>query len=75
MNSTSVPGECPECGEEVQYGEMEIDDNNLYRECECLGCGWTGREWYQLTYVETMTNGDEEDDDVYDDNNGHVFKW
>ena len=74
-NDSTNPGECPECGEVIQYNGMEIEDNNLYRECECLGCGWTGKEWYQLQYIETINENHEPENDVYDDDNEQVFKW
>ncbi len=73
MNDSSVPGECPECNEVLKYNEIEVDDNNLYRECECLGCGWSGKEWFQLTFVAVIGNDVNDNEDVYDlDEGSHL---
>jgi len=53
-------GKCPKCGSEnLDYGISEID-NQLFYPVECKDCGFTGREWYDLTFTGfTDENGDD----------------
>lgn len=46
------PGRCPKCGNyELEYGTMEYEADAVFWEVSC-GCGWYGREWHLLTFIE-----------------------
>ena len=44
-------GYCPCCGEGLNYGDSEFEDEGVYFECSCLVCGFKGQEWYDLKFV------------------------
>jgi hypothetical protein len=47
------------CGsEEITYGEMNIDGENLSYDFTCDKCGATGKEWYDVSYSETKMDDD-----------------
>jgi DNA-directed RNA polymerase subunit M/transcription elongation factor TFIIS len=52
-------GTCPKCqGENVSYdGASELQDNEIGYPIKCNDCGFIGKEWYRLTYVETQDLG------------------
>ena len=55
-HSFSSQGACPICkGENLSY-ETICDDGSThaYYEMECDDCGFKGREFYELVYVETI---------------------
>ena len=54
--------ECPKCGStDLDYGVMEIVDEQVYYPYECLTCGATGNKWFALKYVETTLDIKEND--------------
>jgi len=54
-------GTCPKCGEQnLQYGSMEPEDDQMYYPWTCLDCGAIGREWYSIEFIEHTTNEDED---------------
>ena len=54
-------GKCPKCGSEnLEYGSTVLDGESLGYKFECKDCNCQGTEWYNLEYVETIDN-DEND--------------
>ena len=52
-------GECGKCGsEDIDYGSSEIVDDSLSYEFHCNACGADGKEWYDITYSETVMDGE-----------------
>ena len=50
-------GICPKCGSEnLDYQDSEEKDEYLVYEFECEKCGATGKEWYTVSYLETVLN-------------------
>jgi len=48
-------GKCPICGNpDPDYGELEPDGEAIYYEISCKKCGFSGREYYNLEYTETI---------------------
>ena len=45
------PGVCPRCGGDLEYGTSEPVGNSLFYECSCPACGFSGKEWYLLTFT------------------------
>ncbi len=44
-------GICPACGESnLEYGEMVLDEDNLFFPYKCDNCGTKGEEWYHLDF-------------------------
>lgn len=60
--SKNCQGECPKCGSEnITFVDNNIDGTEqIGFEAECDDCGCTFTEWYDLNYVETIAD-DEED--------------
>jgi predicted RNA-binding Zn-ribbon protein involved in translation (DUF1610 family) len=48
-------GMCPVCGEALNYGSSEFEDDQLYYEVSC-SCGFEGKEWYSLTFGEITSD-------------------
>ncbi len=49
-------GVCPKCkSEELVYDSMEYLGDSIYYPVTCNDCGWVGKEWYALDFIE-MTN-------------------
>jgi hypothetical protein len=49
---TEGSGYCPKCHTEiVDYGSQELLDMQVYYPFTCKKCGFTGREWYDLTFT------------------------
>jgi hypothetical protein len=45
-------GECPKCHTTIEdYGTQELLDMQVYYPFTCKKCGFTGREWYDLTFT------------------------
>ena len=52
-------GVCPKCGSEnIEYGDTNISGDSLGYEFECQDCGCCATEWYDLTFVETVSDED-----------------
>jgi hypothetical protein len=50
-----LAGVCTFCtSENIKYGCMEWTMDSLYYPVECLDCGAEGKEWYEVTFVETI---------------------
>ena len=57
MISSNEVGACAKCGSSnISYLTMELDCDQLCYPYECNDCGDTGNEWYNLEYVETISN-------------------
>ena len=53
-------GKCPKCGGELEYDDNDFDCfGNLGYEFKCLDCEATGKEWYTVTYLETVLTEEE----------------
>ncbi len=51
-------GICPKCKKtNLTYGDSETIDENLSYDFTCDDCGAYGKEWYDVTYSETMILG------------------
>lgn len=54
--------ECPRCGStDLDYGVMEVQDEQVFYPYECNACGATGNKWFALKYVETTLDTKEEE--------------
>jgi hypothetical protein len=53
-------GVCPKCGLPLAYNGGEPSDSMYVYDVVCggtvseHGCGWTGREWYELKFIELI---------------------
>lgn len=48
-------GVCPICGNsDPDYGGCEPDGEQMYYEISCDKCNFVGREYYDLSYSETV---------------------
>lgn len=58
-----VENRCPFCdGENLSWGNADVDENSYYYEYTCHDCGADGREWYDLVFSENKaTKGDNVD--------------
>jgi RNA polymerase subunit RPABC4/transcription elongation factor Spt4 len=57
-------GICPVCGShELTYGAIEPDDALIYYPYQCNACEASGKEWYDVVFVEIDSGGGGEDDD------------
>ena len=46
---------CPYCGSEnIEYGSLELVDEQMYYRMTCKDCKKDSREWYSLSYIETV---------------------
>jgi hypothetical protein len=55
-----MEGRCPNCNSsELEFGDSDNVGNYIAYEFECLDCGETGKEWYTVTYLETVLDKDE----------------
>lgn len=49
----SEAGHCPTCGSwNIDYGSYEMGDDEVSYEVDCSNCGWSGKEVYELTFME-----------------------
>ena len=47
-------GKCFKCdSEELEYGSVNVDGEELSYDYECKDCGYWGKEWYSVEYIET----------------------
>lgn len=52
-------GVCPECGEEdLDYSDFSVEGDGCYYLCKCDRCGWKGREWYDMKFMNYTDEGD-----------------
>ena len=57
MKDCKGQGHCPKCGSSnLEYGNTELDGENLGYEFECRECGCEGIEWYYLQYGGTSVD-------------------
>lgn len=50
-----LQGECPECkGKDLNYTNHDFQDEQMSYDFECQTCGFLGREWYKLVFIETV---------------------
>jgi len=57
----NLAGVCQKCGsmEHIEYGMFELGDStDGYYEVSCTKCGWSGKEWYDMTFSEMRTDGE-----------------
>lgn len=58
----SEEGVCPECGEDLDYSDTELEGESFGYEYECPACGSTGTEWYDMTFDTHTINGHEDEE-------------
>ena len=47
-------GICPKCGsEELSYDQPKGGDESMAYPFTCTDCGFSGKEWYSMEYIET----------------------
>ena len=49
---------CPTCGSEVEYGRGQVDGNDYVYKWTCEECGAYGREYYDMTFSESIVDGE-----------------
>ncbi len=48
-NRRCIEGYCPRCGEELDYGDYQTDDDDSA--CvKCTHCKWSGKEQYEKKF-------------------------
>ena len=53
-------GKCPNCGSEnLDYGDYELEGETISYEFTCDDCGTYSKEYFNLTYCETIIEGQE----------------
>lgn len=53
-------GSCAVCDStNIDYGNTEIDNQQIGYEYQCLDCKNDGIEWYAMEYIETVSLGKE----------------
>lgn len=57
---TSTPGRCPTCQRALSYAGGGLQDEQYRYDWDCAGCGASGREWYELTFVGQQLHGQPE---------------
>lgn len=51
-------GACPRCGSHnMDYGDTDLDGESMGYDFTCKDCGTYGKEWYDMTYSETIIEG------------------
>lgn len=59
MITSNLQGACPKCGSEnLSYEDTNICGTELGYEFECEDCGCRGTEWYELNFLETVSDDD-----------------
>ena len=62
----AAAGSCPVCnGDDLDYGSMEVEGNQVFYPWTCCFCGATGKEWHTLHFSEhtdVVVKGDKEDE-------------
>jgi hypothetical protein len=57
MKTTNNAGHCANCdSENIMYYGTDIDGLMLCYDYSCPECDTSGKEWYELNYVETVSN-------------------
>ncbi len=57
-------GICPKCGsEDLDYGVIEVQDDMVYYPFTCSECGAEGKEWYDLDFIESTIDDEDEGDE------------
>ena len=52
-------GRCAKCGSEnIEYGSMKVDGEELWYKYECEDCGDCGNEYYTLKYDCSISDKD-----------------
>jgi len=52
-------GKCPKCEKDLEYaGGFELEGEQLGYSAFCE-CGWRGKEWYSLTFIDFTTDDSE----------------
>ena len=55
MKNLSQEGKCPQCqSENLTYETCVNEGNQLYYPFTCENCGYQGKEWYSLTFIEIV---------------------
>jgi formate dehydrogenase maturation protein FdhE len=54
-------GTCPICGSDVEYGDGQVDENDYVYRWTCEECGAYGREYYDMTFSESIIDGEGEE--------------
>jgi len=66
-NNFDLQGQCPNCGSDgIEYGETELEGEDICYRFSCPVCGATGGEWYFLEFSEITVDGEEEPVDLAD---------
>ena len=53
-------GNCPDCGSQnLYYQSLEIQDDYIYYPCTCGDCQCDFKEYYSLSFIETVKDEDE----------------
>ena len=56
MITSNKKGSCINCNSSnLGYSETELIEDMLAYSYQCYDCETTGKEWYKLTYVESIT--------------------
>jgi hypothetical protein len=56
MKASKEIGKCANCNSDnIEYGNSGMIDESMYYEYDCNDCDEVGKEWYNLTYVETIS--------------------
>lgn len=62
-NSRKGRGECPQChSDDLEYGSIDFEDDCVGYKYKCNQCGDTGIEWYETTYLETVSSKEPENE-------------
>jgi len=57
MKTTNKIGHCVECdSEDLDYSVSDSAGDALFIPYYCNSCAESGGEWYELTYVESISN-------------------
>jgi len=55
-------GSCPFCQSlNVKYSDAELDGEQVSFPFTCEGCGKKGKEWYSLSYIESLIEVEEKE--------------
>lgn len=57
MKIVVTAGQCANCeNTDIDYGSSEINNGHIAYDYKCMACGDTGIEWYELNYIETISD-------------------
>jgi len=51
-------GSCCTCGNDLDYGDGEVDGSDYVYKWTCEGCGAYGRDYYDMVFSETIVDGE-----------------